>query len=193
MIAGLEWDQRRERGTFRAYGDTARRLLRAPVETLQVVIEQPPASALLFAAISYGCVLLPSMVFLYFASMARTFPTTLVAVIATVAYGAGGFGLLMLQLVLSSAAESLALRLMGQRQATFRRGLQAHALSEAAMMLGLFPLVGPPIATIWAIGLRLLAIRQLQRVTMGQAVVAVLAPLLCLCGLSAFALAVLLA
>lgn len=158
-----------------------------------MVAEQPPSSALLFAAISYGCVLLPSMVFLYFASMARTFPTTLVAVIATVAYGLGGFGLLMLQLVLSSAAESLALRLMGQRQATFRRGLQAHALSEAAMMLGLFPLVGPPIATIWAIGLRLLAIRQLQRVTMGQAVVAVLAPLLCLCVLIAFALAALLA
>ncbi|MFT3835479.1 MAG: hypothetical protein QM723_00585 [Myxococcaceae bacterium] len=192
MIAGLEWDRRRQLGTFRSYGDSARRLLRAPRATLQVTQEAGPASALLFAAISYGCVLLPSMVFLYFASMARTFPNPVVAVIATLAYGAGGFALLMLQLVSTSAAEWLALRLMRQRQATFRRALQAHALSESAMMLGLFPLVGPPVATIWAIGLRFLAIRQLQRVTTGQAVVAVLAPLLCLCGLIAAGLTALL-
>ena len=120
--------------TLREHFAFASRLLRAPRATLETA---PEDGALKFAAISYACVLLPSLVFLYFASMVRTFPTATIALVAALGYGAAGFALLMTQLVLSSALEWLALRALGQKQATFGRGLLAHALSESAMVLGL--------------------------------------------------------
>jgi hypothetical protein len=188
----LEWDRWREVGAVRAYVATTLQLLREPRASLELAAEWPVRRSLLFALFSYFCVLTPVWLFFQFGLMPKTFGTGAVATIAAFGYVAGAFTLLMVQLPLISAVEWLALRLLGQKQATFGRALQAHVMSESAMMLGVIPVVGAPVATVWSIGLRFLAIRRLQAVNNGQAVFAVLSPLLLLCGVTASVLAALL-
>ncbi len=205
-MASLEWDQRAQLGTLRAHLATSLRFIRAPRGSFALeAAEGRVSEALLFAGWSYAYVILPSMIVLYFVTMSPTFGSLrmselyprltpqLIALAATAAYGVSGFALLMLQLVACSLVEWGSLKLLRVPQATFANALRAHAFSEAPLMLGLLPVLGASVATVWALAIRVFAIRRFQEVSTGQAVFAALSPLLLLCGVTAALVAALLA
>ncbi len=189
----VPWDRRRELGLFRAFFSTLVALLRSPRATVEAADPDGRlGDSLLFGALAYALGFLPSLAFygailgprlagLPPAERFQGLSGPALAALAIALLAALGFALLLGQLVIVACIEWLALRLLGAREASVTRAVRAHAFSAAAFALGLVPLVGPPVATFCAAGLRVLAVRRFQRVSLGRAALAVAAPLAFLC------------
>lgn len=190
----LPWDRRDELGMMRAWWQTSMKLLASPTATLaQAPREGSVGSSLLFASISnlagmattaalYAVVL--GGVFA-FALKGEDNPLGKVGVAGGVGIVAGGFlGYLILAVVagamgllLMSALDQLALRLVKADPAPWPVTLRAGALSMAPYVIGLIPLCGLYVFPIWSLVLKVFAYRAMHRTTGGKAAAGALLPM----------------
>jgi hypothetical protein len=195
----LEWDNRKELGLFRAWWLTSKRMITAPIQTLDVI---PPDGTILessiFAGVSTLAGFLPTLL-LYgmglgamLAVGAFSDSEVFGAGKAGAAVGIGAFafifylvlliGMSILFLLISAALELVVLRLAGKPQASYSVSVRAHALAMGTYALGVIPLCGLYVFPIWALVLRVFAIQKLHRVTGGQAAASALIPIGLCCG-----------
>ena len=94
----------------------------------------------------------------------------------------GGIALLSpvfaaLGLIVTAVIDHVALSLLGGGQ-EFNITLRAVALSQGPMALGIIPLIGLQIGQIWALVLRVIAIKEMHQISTGKAIAVIVLPIL---------------
>lgn len=197
----LPWDRRDQLGTLRAWWQTSVALLMSPMVTLQnAKREGTVGSSLLFAVVSsvagfFTTVTLYAL--LIGGALLATAMSSNDSMGGAPAAGIGAiggvigliiyFGILLgaqvAMLFVLAGIEHLVLKVTGEPNlGSYETTLRAHSLALAPYVLGLIPFCGLMVMGIWSLVLRCITLTQLQRVSAGKAVVAVLAPMLVLCG-----------
>jgi hypothetical protein len=208
LHGALPWDERQTLGLWRAWWRTSLQLISSPEAALgraDAEAEAPLSSSLLFVALSslagyattlvaYGVFGVGVVAFGQDGEGASGLGSWLVAAPFLVVGGLAAVALMQVLSVLAAAGlDQLGLLVLGVRSRGYAVTLRANALSHAPYLLGLVPVCGLYVFPIWALVLRILAVRSLQRTTAGKAALAVLLPMLLLCGLCGGAYALLFA
>ncbi|WP_164012257.1 YIP1 family protein [Pyxidicoccus trucidator] len=185
----VAWDRREELGTPRAFWDTCMDIILRPEATFERI--QPSGtvgSSLGFAALC-SFVGIFTTAFIYMGIMAVT-PGASPAMEgdgvnpgAARAIGVGVFGtwIVMAPIVglcstlLVSGVDHLILRVAGNTEHPFAVTLRGNALSQAPYLLGLIPFCSMYVVPFWAIGLRVIAYRNLHGLSWGLAALGALA------------------
>jgi hypothetical protein len=194
----LPWDRRSELGMLKAWWQTSTLLLRAPQVTLDAAQRDAPlGSSLLFTAISTvagfattfaAYVLLLGVGVAASLSQAKELGTGIGAaeggllVIIMGMYGVFIFAGQIVSVLMLGGIEHGVLYVLGERNRSYPVTVRAHAMGLAPYVLGLLPFCGLMVMGMWSLVVRCISLASLQKVSMGKAVVAVLSPLLVLCG-----------
>jgi hypothetical protein len=169
----LPWDRISELGLFKAYWQTTRDLLAAPVKTFSSARPDGSAAASLgYAFIS--CFLSFSTTAVFYGFMGAlagkessealiVIPIMLITFVVLVPL----FSVVYMAIV--ALLDHLVLRLFGAT-GSYSVTLRASSLSLAPYALGLIPFCGMYVAFVWALVLKVFAFRGLHRVSTGQAV-----------------------
>jgi hypothetical protein len=205
-VGTLPWDERERLGLLRAWWQTSLKLITAPEATLaRAGGEAPLSSSLLFAALSslagFGTTFVLYAVFgaaaltLGLQGVEQVDPGTglLVAPVMLVGLFTLALAWQVVAVLFTAGLDQLGLRLLGVDARPYPVTVRANALSLGPYLLGLVPLCGLYVFPLWALVLRVLAVRALHGTTSGKAAAAVLLPSLLLCGLCGGAYALLLA
>lgn len=191
----LPWDERESLGVWRAWWRTSLKLLGSPVQTLSAA--EPDGSlsgSTLFAAISSLVGFGPTFL-LYAVGLTAVFALTPAAKDADggpppllfggifVGYMVMLFFVQVASTFVVAAMDHLTLKLIGAEPRSWATSVRANALAMAPFVIGLLPLCGFYVFPLWALVLRVLALRELHGVRTGQAVLAVVAPMVLFCGL----------
>lgn len=195
--SGLPWDQRDSLGLVRAWFLTCKDLMIAPGQTLAMAPRDGTlGSSLLFATIAsvlgvgttfIGVFALQGTV----AALTKSWSGVDKSAVVGLLGGILGFGIFLfifvafqlVMLFVLSGIEHIVLTLTGERDlGPYTVTLRSHALSLAPYVLGVLPICGFWVMLMWALVLRCFALINLQKVSAGRAVVAVIAPVVVLCG-----------
>jgi hypothetical protein len=193
----LPWDDRASLGLWRAWWRTSVRVMLNPVQTLEAARPNGAlGDSLLFALLSTLVGFVPSFG-LGFAALGLGLAATsklrglevgviawVLAVYAVMIPVSQIVGVLIFALL-----DHLMLMLLGARPGSLSISVRANALALGPMLVGLVPGCGLYVFPLWCAVLRVLALKQLHRATAWQAILAVVVPIIALCGLGAVAYA----
>ncbi len=199
-FAPLPWDKRADLGIARAWWQTATLMLRAPIVTLKSAQRDASlGSSILYAMIAtaagfattfvmYG--LLFAGMYLFGLNETREMGGASSAVISVVTgvfvfafYAVGIFIFQLAMLMGFSGLEHVILKMFGERNlSSYSVTVRAHALGLSPYVLGLIPFCGVFVMGLWSMITRCLTLAELQRVSPGKAVGAVVAPMVVMCG-----------
>ncbi|WNG61186.1 YIP1 family protein [Archangium gephyra] len=181
----LPWDQRKELGTFTAWWKTLVSVMLHPSTFSTIRPEGSAGESLLFATLCAvpKCFVISYMGVLTAMPLLRTEearstwdiptwmgPLLVVAPLFSVAYT-----------VIQAGLDHLVLK-MGGVTRDYQVTLRAHAFSEAPWVLGVVPFIGPYVAPVWALVVRVFAYRGLHQTSWGVALAgSLVVPLLTYC------------
>lgn len=203
----LPWDEREQLGLWRAWWRTSTTLISSPAATLRTVEPDAPlGSSVLFALLStlagfmptvagYALVAVPLVMLRGDEPELRGLGGGLVVAGVAAFYVVFLLFMQLASMLFFAALDQLGLLLLGAQPKGFNVSVRASALSMAPYLLGLVPICGLYVFPLWALVLRIVGLSALHRTSGGKAAVAVLLPVVLLCGLvliiyaSVFALA----
>jgi hypothetical protein len=201
--SALPWDQRDQLGLMRAWFQTCTKLLIEPTQTLASTAKDGTiGSSLLFSMLcttagvlttlmlcvpAYGSIFIGAMKVSEQSGGGSNAPAIGIGLAVGIAlflmYFAMALGGQAVSLFVFGGVEHLVLHLLGERElGGYTVTVRAHALGLAPFVLGLIPVCGPVVMGMWSLVLRCITLMQLQKVSAGKAVAAVLGPMLLLCG-----------
>ncbi len=96
--------------------------------------------------------------------------------------------LVLAELVLSSAAIHLCLRLVGGQRGGFQATFRVMAYAQAARLWGLVPVVGGWIGMLWRMVIQVVGLREVHRISYGRLVLALSIPFLLILGFAVISL-----
>ncbi len=197
---GLAWDQREEHGVLRAWFLTSKDLMLEPTQTLEKAPRDGSiGSSLLFALLSSLAGWVPTLA-MYLLLFGGMLIATLskskeemgggelgVGAVASIAifivYALMAVGGQVVSLFVLAGIEHVVLSIAGEKElGPYTVTVRAHALGLAPFILGLVPVCGLMVMSLWSLVLRCITLMHLQKVTAGKAAAAVLAPVLAICG-----------
>jgi hypothetical protein len=189
----LPWDERDSLGLWRAWWRTAMAMISQPVQTLARA--QPDGSigsslgfALIAAIIGlgptfalYGLVLIPMVALSAGGEKGMAVPMLASSAITLFTLG-GVFVAQVVGVIVLAGLDHLALLLLGGQSRGFSVSVRASALAMSPSVIGLIPVCGLYVVPVWALVLRILALRAFHQTSGGKATAAVLLPTVVLCG-----------
>ncbi len=191
-VDALPWDERETLGLWRAWWRTSIKLISSPTQALTTApADAPVGSSVLYALLSsivgfaptmalYALILIPA--FLLAPGKEGDVATRFIGPVVVVFYVVVLFTSQLAGLFVSAGLDHLALHLLGARPRSFSVSLRAGALATGPYLLGLVPLCSFYVFPLWSLVLRVIALSHLHRTSAGLATLAVLLPLLLLCG-----------
>lgn len=190
--AVLPWDERATLGTWRAWWRTSVMMVSQPTRTCQSANPDAPiGSSLFFASLStlvgmgptvaiYLLMLIPAFLFSPDKELPK-FSAALVPVFA-VLYLVVLAAFQVISVLVVSGIDHLALMLVGANPRSYSVTVRAYSLSMGCYLVGLVPVCGWYVMPIWSLVLRIIANMHFHKTSGGKATLAVLGPLLLLCG-----------
>ncbi|MEW6433591.1 MAG: Yip1 family protein [Myxococcota bacterium] len=192
--AVLPWDERETIGVWRAWWRTSVMMISAPGATLSgAKAEGSLGGSVLFTLLStlagYGTTIVLYVVafvpmMLFGLSKSENAPA-----LSGVFVGVGAVVYVVLLLAMQTAGvlvlgglDHLMLRLLGASPKGYKVSVRANALALGPSLVGLVPFCGLYVFPIWCLVLRIIALRHFHQTTAGKAALAVLVPIVLLCG-----------
>lgn len=190
----LPWDERETLGLWRAWWRTSVLMISSPTQTLQDASPDGTiGSSTTFAALS-TLAGVGTTIAIQGLSMIGIVAAAAMGKNGSLASGVGGMvGMIFALLItvffffgsvfINSGLDHLMLMLLGANPRSYSVTLRAQALSMGPYLVGLVPICGFYVFPLWSLVLRILALMHLHKTTAGKATLAVLLPVIVLCGL----------
>lgn len=193
--AVLPWDERESIGVWRAWWRTSVMMISAPGTTLQgAKPEGSLGGSVLFTLLStlagYGpTLLLYLLVFvpLMFVGLSKSQGVPglsgVFVGVGAVVYIVMLFAMQVAGVLVVGGIDQLMLQLLGANPKGYEVSVRANAVALGPALVGLVPFCGLYVFPIWCIVLRIFALMYFHQTTAGKAVLAVLLPIILICGL----------
>ncbi len=189
--SGLPWDQRQEKGFFRAFIETLQMVLTRPSDAFTAMKREGGFGEPLIYALIGGCVGgVVSFLFTLGLQSIGIFADRHNALATMAGMGIGSLAfiillplLIVIGLFIGTAIVHVCLMIVGGANQSFETTFRVLAFSQGSTgPLQMIPLCGGLIAGIWALIINCIGLARAHETETGRAVLAVLLPLIVCCG-----------